>query len=203
MIGINFQPGMSGYSGSGSRSGNGGNSNAGVQEAIKVLSLRLPKVVGAQGIAPQALLSSQGSGGSRVDSVVNTVLGRMFPSGQQEASAPSFGTAPSSEPAPYQMPNFSGSHSGPQAQTYAGPTWNNPWSTIPKIIAGGDGQGGTPQNPYGPPGVGDFMAPIGGFVGSQEPRQPAPPPSQPSGGGLFGGSPYESAPPERYEQPSI
>ena len=98
-LGVTFQPGSgSGSDGSGTRP-NG--QNAGVQEAIKVLSLRVPRVVGAQALAPSFLLNSQGSGGNpRIDSVVNTVLARMFPTGGQAPSnVPSFGTAPASEPA--------------------------------------------------------------------------------------------------------
>lgn len=76
MFGINFQPGMQeqqGQNGNGSRPSGGG-----VQEAIKVLSLRLPKVVGAHGIAPMPLLTSEGSGGNpRVDSIVQQILSRM------------------------------------------------------------------------------------------------------------------------------
>lgn len=40
-----------------------GGGNAPLQQAIKVLNLRLPKVVGAGAVAPQPLLMSQGSGG--------------------------------------------------------------------------------------------------------------------------------------------
>lgn len=50
--GISFQPGTQ----------QGAASNP-VQEAVQLLSLRLPTVVGARGIAPQALLNGQGSAG--------------------------------------------------------------------------------------------------------------------------------------------
>lgn len=78
MIGVNFQPGASQY---GEQNGNARpTGGSGVQEAIRVLSLRLPRVVGAQSAAPMPLLTSQGSGGnSRVDSVVNQVLSRYAP----------------------------------------------------------------------------------------------------------------------------
>lgn len=179
MIGVNFQPG-SGASGGPNQRRDG--NQAGVQEAIKVLSLRLPKVVGAQGVASAPLLQSQGSAGSRVDSVVNSVLGRMFPTGAGDppSNTPSFGTAPaSSGPAPsYTMPNFSGDTGRPQRQP-SSITYQSPWSLIPRIIAGGDGQ------PGGPVGVGDFTTTPGG-AGAQNPAgvfESLP-------GGLFGGSPY-------------
>lgn len=82
MIGVNFQPGQSGQQ---TASGGQKPANTGVQEAIKVLSLRLPKVVGARGIAPQALLESQGGGG-RVDGVVSKIMGEMFPTGAPPAA---------------------------------------------------------------------------------------------------------------------
>jgi hypothetical protein len=83
--GVSFEPGQPGSQNTQKPAG-----NTGVQEAIKVLSLRLPKVVGARAMAPQALLDSPGSGGNpRVDSVVAQIMGRMFPTG-----------APSPSPAP-------------------------------------------------------------------------------------------------------
>jgi len=82
--GVNFQPGITnGVTRPRSRM------QSGAQEAIKILSMRLPKVVGAQSIAPAALLNSQGSGGNpRVDSVVNTVMRRFFPTGDPGSGAP-------------------------------------------------------------------------------------------------------------------
>lgn len=96
MIGVNFQPGSDF---SGQNKPQGGTSNGGgIQEAIKVLSLRLPRVVGAQALSPQALLTSPGSGGSRVDSVVNQVLARFFPNAAPSQPAQSFGMTPSFDP---------------------------------------------------------------------------------------------------------
>lgn len=86
MIGVNFQPGANQDNG---QNGNGGSRpGSGVQEAIKVLSLRLPKVVGAQAAVPMPLLTSQGGGGNRVDSVVNQVLARVMPGGQMPMGQP-------------------------------------------------------------------------------------------------------------------
>lgn len=81
MIGANFQPQANDPNNGDQRK----KPDAGVQEAIKVLSLRLPKVVGAQGIAPSALLNAPGAGGdSRIDSVVNRVLAQYLPTGPAE-----------------------------------------------------------------------------------------------------------------------
>ncbi len=91
--GVNFQPGQTqGGTQVRPKQGNG------VQEAIKILSLRLPKQVGPNALAPAALLNAQGSNGNpRIDSVVSTVMGRMFPQGQPAqppqpmAAGPQFG----------------------------------------------------------------------------------------------------------------
>lgn len=81
--GVSFQPG--GADPTKATKSSQGN----VQEAIKVLSLRLPKTVGAKALAPAALLNAQGSGGNtRVDSVVSTVLNRFLPGGPGAGQAP-------------------------------------------------------------------------------------------------------------------
>jgi len=84
IAGVNFQPGQP-TAGTPVRPKTGNS----VQEAIKILSLRLPKQVGPNATAPAALLNAQGSGGNtRVDSVVNTVLGRYLPGGAGAGQAP-------------------------------------------------------------------------------------------------------------------
>lgn len=83
--GVSFQPGQNDPTKTGQRP----TADRGVQEAIKVLSLRLPKVVGARALAPSALLNAQGSGGNtRIDSVVNQVLQRYLPGGAGAGQAP-------------------------------------------------------------------------------------------------------------------
>lgn len=107
--GVTFQPGAMG-----GEQPNGQRRDQGVQEAIKVLSLRLPKVVGAQALAPQPLLTSPGSDGNpRVDSIIENILKRMFPTAANASapapmipsgggdSAPPLGYAP---PMGYQQP---------------------------------------------------------------------------------------------------
>jgi len=105
--GVNFQPGSLDQEQQRRQQSQG--SAQGVQEAIKVLSLRLPKVVGAQSIAPSALLNSQGGGGSpHVDSIVESVMAKMFPGAaggnvqapMEQPQAPSM--------APESSPQFSG-----------------------------------------------------------------------------------------------
>lgn len=101
----------------------------GVQEAIKVLSLRLPKVVGAQAIAPSPLLNSQGSGGnSRVDSIVAQVMQKYFPTGDApQAQAPG---------APMPQQESGASFGGLRQQDVGENRDASPWRNIPNIIAG-------------------------------------------------------------------
>src|SRR5688572_3321475 len=130
--GVNFQPG-GGPNGNPEQPRNG---NAGVQEAIKILSLRLPKVVGAQAAAPMALLTSQGGGGNRVDSVVNQILARIMPTGQPMGQ-PMAGFAPQPQ-APDGAPSFSGSAQPNYAQSSgppALPQW--PWTNLGSALGGG------------------------------------------------------------------
>src|SRR5262245_7496727 len=94
-IGVSFQPGQNRDSNlEAERRATG--QYQGVQEAIKILSLKLPRVVGANAVAPSALLTAQGSGGHpSVDSMVEKVLQKYFPQASQmpnpQASmAPSF-----------------------------------------------------------------------------------------------------------------
>lgn len=148
MIGASFQPGLDERERMQGQPGARPNAGGGVQEAIKVLSLRLPKVVGAQAVSPQALLSSQGSRGNRsVDSIVESVLQQMFPSGgAAQTPVPSPVPAETSSPSPVQ---FSGTASGPMAtkeRTADHPDWlgNSP---IPNIIVGTPPPGTPPLPP--------------------------------------------------------
>ena len=166
MIGVNFQPGAS--------RDNGQSPQArpdGVQEAIKVLSLRLPKVVGAQGIAPQPLLSSQGSGGNpRVDSVVNQILSRIMPTGQPQG--------PSAPMVPQMGPSFGGDVGGgqPQPRQEQQPSNRPPIGTPPHIIVG---SGGPPRWPG--QATDDGGGPFPGLIGTLPPNfQFPPPPTLPS-----------------------
>lgn len=66
--------------------------NPAVQEAIQTLSLRLPRVVGSQALAPSALLHGAGgaalSGNGHVDALVRSILQRMLPQGGSQTAQP-------------------------------------------------------------------------------------------------------------------
>lgn len=99
LTGVSFQPSepRPGYGGPQRPSGNP------VQEAIKVLSLRLPRTVGARPVAPAPLLTAPGGAGNpRVDSIVQQVLAKMF--GGQQGMTP----APTQGPFLPSAPSFSG-----------------------------------------------------------------------------------------------
>lgn len=151
--GVNFQPGMTGQDGTQPRSKQGGS----VQEAIKILSLRLPKRVGPNALAPAALLNAQGSGGNpRIDSVVNTVMGRMFPQGQ-----------PAQPPQPVAAGPQFGGDSRPAGNTPLSsmmPTGESDVARAPRISPiEGRTPGVTFENPQGP-------------VNNEWPAQTPPPP---------------------------
>jgi hypothetical protein len=111
MIGVNFQPGSQ-MGDQQQQNGSTPRPGGGVQEAIKILSLRLPKVVGAQAAASLPLLTSPGSNGM-IDGVINRIMGQLpqqgpapvLPSqgggpdfgvlGRAAMNAPSFGGAAS------------------------------------------------------------------------------------------------------------
>ena len=147
--GVNFQPGGT----MGEQAQPKPSQGSGVQEAIKVLSLRLPKVVGAQGATPMALLGGQGSGGSRVDSVVNQVLSRIMPTGQpqqtptaQVPSGPSFtGSATNQPPAMPSWPWGGQQQQAPQ-QPFGGMT---PRVVMPSPVPQGDFSVGPDGRPIG------------------------------------------------------
>jgi hypothetical protein len=188
--GISFQPGgeqSDPYQSNTARTSPATN----VQEAIKILSLRLPKVVGAQAVSPQALLSSQGSGGNpRVDSVVNTVLARMFPTAAPASPMP---TAPMIPSGPDHAPSFSGGGvSGPRMAQPSPQA--NPWDSILQTFGGG------PKPPRIsvdlPQWNGDTVGPQGDFTVGADGR--------PMGGGqsMIGGElPSWQRPPEPVAPP--
>jgi len=161
--GVSFQPGQNDPT----KIGQKPSAERGVQEAIKILSLRLPKVVGARALAPSALLNAQGSGGNpRVDSVVNTVLQRFLPGGAGAGQAP-----PAAPMIPAGAPTGGGFTPGAQ------PPPNMPLSDFfptgnaaPRITPGDD----QPR----PPVIGDRPTTPGG-------REDVTPPS----GGIFPANP--------------
>jgi hypothetical protein len=170
--GVNFQPGGDEQDPRRRAASNG--SQQGVQEAIKVLSLRLPKVVGAQAVAPGPLLRSQGSGGNpNVDSMVERVLAQMFGNrGGAPASAPMHQAAPQAPPAEAaQGPNFWGQFGGQQQHAPQPDFWGQ-FNRMPNIVIENPPTWGTDADlsSGGPP-------PPGGMIGGPPPQIPSAPPS--------------------------
>ena len=168
MIGVNFQPGANGENG---ENGNGRpSSGSGVQEAIRILSLRLPRVMGAQGVAPMPLLTSQGSGGNpRVDSIVNQVLSRVMP-GQQPPML--------SQPTSSAMgggPSFSGTPQQHYPQTQA--PWSPPPGFTPRVVV--DSPRGQPPRWPGQSGTDADLGGGGQPPGMFEPLPNVPLPTPP------------------------
>jgi hypothetical protein len=119
-----------------------------LQEAVKILSMRVPRVVGANPLAPLALLQGAGSGGlqpGQLEQLMRTLgIGPSMQSGQAAMGAgPSVGGAPS--------PFAAQSSLMPTGQT-GGPTGG-----LVNVSAGAN-QGGTPP----PPGLAQPAAPMGG-----------------------------------------
>ena len=146
---------------------------SGVQEAIKVLSLRMPKVVGAQAASP--LLGGTGAQGSRIDSVVNQVLARMFPTGAPQGQTPIVGAnqgAPSQDaPAMPSWPWMPQQQQQPQQQKpWQPPAGFNPRVSVDNPMGGGDftlGADGRPTGGQPPAMIGElpqnFQAPQPNF----------------------------------------
>jgi len=77
--------------------------NANVQEAIRTLALRIPKVTGAKGFAPDALMGAQGAsaapqGGLGLDRLLAMLFGNQTPQGRPQA-APMAGLGGNAAPA--------------------------------------------------------------------------------------------------------
>lgn len=180
MIGVNFQPGAQDYS----QNGDGRpSSGSGVQEAIRILSLRLPRVLGAQSAAALPLLTSAGGGGNpRVDSVVNQVMSRF---GQMPPMQPQ-------RPSEASGPNFSGDASVPYGQSQPMPM---PWGEgpVPRVIIGNPPWWGTDAD-IRPPGSGPGTPP--GMFGQLPPgfTPPEPPPLPNFDQPIFNPRPFEPQP---------
>lgn len=151
LMGVNFQPGVTDQG----QPGGGRPGGSGVQEAIKILSLRLPKVVGAQGLAPLPLLTSPGAEG-RAERVVEDIWRRMNPAAAKAPGSPVLPVlGPSSPfestdigPQRYQSPapSFQPEMGGPESPFEAAPRPKLPRFT-PGIQPPGDLPGGVPPNP--------------------------------------------------------
>lgn len=168
--GVSFQPGSL-EDPSQRRTGTGNGSQQGVQEAIRVLSLRLPKVMGSQAPVAAPLLTAPGSGGApHVDSIVQQVLQRYLPNDQSPApSAPMVGPsmAPSYTPAAPTLPgpSFSGEQQGPRREM---PSFSEPAPMriqMPRVVMAG-AYGPSPDTSGPPAAEGN---PFPAVDGSNEP----------------------------------
>lgn len=117
-----------------------------IQEAIKVLSLKLPRVVGAGAPAPQELLT--GLGGAGVQNPIAQILQQMFGQGSPQAAGGAMGGESGAG-----MPAPPPSGGKPRIDIIPAPS-------LPGGTAGpgpGEGMGGPNQNGGGPfrrgPGV--------------------------------------------------
>lgn len=91
MIGVSFDPAQDQYQQNGQSGPNASTAPRGIQEAIKILSLRLPKVLGANAVSPRALLTAPGAGaGGNVDGVVQKIIQKYFPQASPDTLNPMF-----------------------------------------------------------------------------------------------------------------
>lgn len=167
VTGVSFQPGQQG--GYGQSNSPQRQMPEGVQEAIKVLSLRLPRVVGANAIAPAPLLNSPGAGG-HVDGIVSNILSKLMPSGATPPQAP----APM---VPSNAPSFAGggasplaaaAHYQPAPSAPIVPHFSGGTPDAPRIDDGKGGNAGVPPSPW-PSTI------PGGAPGAPPNASPAPP----------------------------
>jgi len=92
-----------------------------------------------------------------VDSVVNSILGKFFPTGQAPSNMPSFGTAPTPDGAP-NMPSF-GAGMPPRADNPLSGLIQNPRVIFDSIYPTGDFSMGLDGRPMGMGG--SILAPPG------------------------------------------
>lgn len=126
-----------------------------LQQAIQMLSLRLPKVVGAQGIAPGPLMNSPGG------SPIMELLRMLFGQGHQGMGQPGM---PTGAPMPNVHPGAGGG-----GQDFPAPS------------PGGFRSGPSGTDPYAPPGPKQPSTPRGPdfFPGPSSPMPQAPMPQAP------------------------
>jgi hypothetical protein len=163
--GLSFQPGTD--QGNGQGNGQQDPNVSPIQSAVKLLSLRLPSVVGAQAISPQALLQSPGSaglsgqGGMSVEAMIEMLRKMMQQSGAQappqmpQQARPSFSSPGNAAGSP--SPNRGGTPSG----FTPGPAAPPP----PRVTPGDGREEVTPDvfsNPGGPDGRNDVSPVMAG-----------------------------------------
>lgn len=122
-FGYSFMPGQNGDQAQQRPQAGGG-----PQSAIQMLSLRLPRVLGAQAMAPGALLNSQGGGGMP-DPMLQAILRLAGMAGNRGTMAPQAGIGPE-QMMPFQPPQ---QQAGFGDQSAPGPM-------TPRVIPGEEGQ---------------------------------------------------------------
>ena len=181
-LGISFSPLNNPSLNGQNQNQNAGVGNVPLADAIRMLSLRLPRFVGARGIAPSALLNAPGLAGVSPD--VLTLLRQLF--GQFSAAAPmgemaraeSPYAAPMGATSPYAAP-----YTAPTATSYPAPyaapaQYTAPTATSfpgPSVTPGQTGQTvtGPIVNPITSPDLtapppSDFLTAIGTKVNYQQ-----------------------------------
>lgn len=180
-IGQSFQPGSNGNGGAEEQRRGGG--PAPIQQAIKLISTRLPSVLGAQAIVPQELLQASGGAG-----LTEADITRMFAPRPQAPMPPS-------------MP-------GPGAQS--APPWLAPPAPIPGPAAAGGRP--APSAPSAPPfsaPAPERDLPAQQPMAGPPAQAPAIPPSQgvseqvPQQAPIIDTPPYVNAPPMFNDQGSV
>ena len=120
----------------------GGTGRAPLQEAVKILSMRVPRVVGANPLAPMALLNAPGGGGlqpGQLEQLMRTLgIGPQMQTGE----VPTTGAGPSVGGAPSPLASMQGLM--PTAQGSGGPTGG-----LVNVSAGATGSGSDAMPPSG------------------------------------------------------
>jgi hypothetical protein len=145
------------------RNGQGGNATEPIQQAIKVLSLRLPRVLGGGAFAPSGLLQGGGAMGNPFAGV-GPMQGRPLPGGLPGGGGPPLG-GDAGSPGGVASP-FGGGAGNPFAGSMSGP---DPMSqAIMALVGGGGGGVGAPPSmspaPHFTPGINPPTPPPGGGI---------------------------------------
>ena len=174
-----------------------------VQEAVKILSLRLPRILSGA-LAPASLLRAPGAGGNPcVDSALGQTQQRIpepaYQPSQMAAPGPSISGAPSGGGAPAMDPLMAAIQHLAQNRFEPGPVERAPGPTAPPPIRPGpvERAPGPVVPPYQPPPAGPPLPTVTPGTPPEDrapavDRTPLSPPSQPPG--AFQPGPVERAP---------
>ena len=134
-LGISFSPLNNPTFAGGQGQNAGQHGSVPLADAIRMLSLRIPRVVGARGIAPQALLNAPGVAGVPPD--VMMLLRQLFgqfslaPSGEERSTSP-YSQPMASPTSPYSQPMASPTAPYSQMPPYTYPAPNiTPGGSVP------------------------------------------------------------------------